>query len=446
MLYAYLAALVGLLCIVTCNALQAPNRIGWVRRKAVFSSAENSAENMVETIDDLLPRLKECMGSNMTSFEILDTVVQANAEGVRIRTNTGEELFVKTVYAQNYSHKAWPDLRRTLLYGRTEVRFYNETLPKMEAKGLKGMAPVCYRATCNLDGLISDSDRAVDVSNDDPEETLEGRGAFLALQTVDPENYFQDSPLTPDQASQCLAAVAKIHAAAWEDHDILTSAADRLSRGSYHLQMRAPKELPGMVQAWDSFMNAFKDYAPELFAKPSVQQLGQRIFNVAQKVSSELSPGPNDPYATLVHGDYKAMNVFLPKTASDEAVMIDFASTGVGLGMSDVAMHIYHALRPCEIDEETLLNGYLDALSEARLLCNKDAKPYPTDVAMRHFRLAVIDYFRFFLGRFWKSATLESMEKKKNSKNTNLINRDPDAAMAFVATVDRFLTEYENNK
>jgi hypothetical protein len=43
-----------------------------------------------------------------------------------------------------------------------------------------------------------------------------------------------------------------------------------------------------MVQAWDSFRIAFKDYAPELFAKPSVQQLGQRIFNVAQKVSSEF--------------------------------------------------------------------------------------------------------------------------------------------------------------
>jgi hypothetical protein len=109
-------------------------------------------------------------------------------------------------------------------------------------------------------------------------------------------------------------------------------------------------------------------------------------------------------------------------------------------------MHIYHALRPGDIDEATLLDGYLTALHQARLVCNNggETQEYPKDIAMRHFQLAVINYFRFFLGRFWKTATLETMKKRKDSKNTNLINRDPDAAVAFVATVDRFLTAYEN--
>jgi len=35
------------------------------------------------------------------------------------------------------------------------------------------------------------------------------------------------------------------------------------------------------------------------------------------------------------------------------------------------------------------------------------------------------------------------MLKKKKNENASLINRDPDAAMAFVATVDCCLTEYE---
>jgi hypothetical protein len=30
------------------------------------------------------------------------------------------------------------------------------------------------------------------------------------------------------------------------------------------------------------------------------------------------------------HGDYKAMNVFLPVADGDDALLIDFASTGVG--------------------------------------------------------------------------------------------------------------------
>jgi len=41
---------------------------------------------------------------------------------------------------------------------------------------------------------------------------------------------------------------------------------------------------------------------------------------------------------------------------------------------------------------------------------------------------------------------LESIKKQKNSKDISLINRDPDATMAFVATVDKFLIEYENEK
>jgi hypothetical protein len=391
---------------------------------------------------DLLPRIQHYF-PGVPSYKLLRTVVQDNAFGFLIETDEGQGLFIKTVDAEDYSHKAWPDLRRTLLYARTEVRFYNETLPKL--KVFKDMAPVCYVANCNLEGLVSETDRAVDVSNVDPEGDLKGKGGFIILRLISSDHYFQDSPLSQAQVRQSLQAAAKLHAMAWENVDILEVASNRLSRGSYHLQLRAPKELQGILQAWDNFVFHFKDYAPDLFAKTSVLQLGHRIKRVAEKVSQQLSPGPHDPYATLVHGDYKAMNVFLPKDDSSDrnAIMIDFASTGVGLGMNDVAMHIYHALHPSDIDEDALLEHYLRELWLARKQCHPNPAPYPKEVALRHFRWAVIDYFRFFLGRFWKSATLESMQKKKDSKNTNLINRDPDAAMAFVATVDRFLTEYE---
>ena len=87
-----------------------------------------------------------------------------------------------------------------------------------------------------------------------------------------------------------------------------------------------------------------------------------------------LSPGPNDPYATLVHWRlYKAMNVFLPKTASnDEAAMIDFRpqvyrAWNVGCGNA----HLPCTIRPCEIltKRPSAISGYLDALLGARLYC-----------------------------------------------------------------------------
>ena len=60
----------------------------------------------------------------------------------------------------------------------------------------------------------------------------------------------------------------------------------------------------------------------------------------------------------------------------------DFASTGVGLGMADVAMHLVHALVPADLDggcEEALIDGYLAALAEARGQPSGRVKlsPYP---------------------------------------------------------------------
>ena len=126
--------------------------------------------------------------------------------------------------------------------------------------------------------------------------------------------------------------------------------------------------------------------------------------------------------------------------------MVDFASIGVGLGMSDVAMHIHHAVRPEDLangGEEELWDHYYNTLCA---LLQPAGRSYPRDVALRHYRLAVCDYFRFFLGRFWKLATPESMEKKANSQNTALINRSVDSALAFLRRVEKYLAMIEKER
>ena len=123
--------------------------------------------------------------------------------------------------------------------------------------------------------------------------------------------------------------------------------------------------------------------------------------------------------------------------------MVDFASIGVGLGMQDVAMHIHHAVRPSDLDnggEMLLVDHYLSVLNN-HLQQKQPPCSYPRDVAMQHYKLAVVDYFRFFLGRFWKAATPESFAKKALSKNTALINRDVDAAFAFLERVQKYVAE-----
>ena len=150
------------------------------------------------------------------------------------------------------------------------------------------------------------------------------------------------------------------------------------------------------------------------------------------------------------------MNVFLPadESGSEDAVLIDFASAGVGLGLSDVAMHVAHALRPEDLEnggEEALVDQYLMALDTERRRTTKTEnlhsyRPYQRELAMKHYRLATVDYFRFILGRFWRVASPETFEKRKDSPNSTLVNRNVEAALAFVERVDRYLAEIEIEK
>ncbi|KAL7532288.1 hypothetical protein ACHAWF_004075 [Thalassiosira exigua] len=399
------------------------------------------------------------------------------------------ELFLKKVTASSYAHKSWTDMRRTLVYLRTEVRFYNEVVPLLlseknskgdsnsdgnnntEKAALHKHIPMVYHADYDLGGLVSEDSPATDAKQPSPfpedddgaqkERALEGRGGHILLQSLSPSHgYFQDSPISTQQSLSCLAALAELHASAWGNVPLLKKVSDRLSDagGSYQLRFRNPKELQNMVASWESFRGHFSgvgDGITSILEKESVVRLGQRVYDMADYVSTELLPSVEDEYATLVHGDFKAMNVFLPAELQDgneAAIMIDFSCTGIGYGMSDVGMHIVHAVLPEHLEnggEERLVEGYLLALEDAVNRVNRNGKAkwtYPRDIAMRHYRLACIDYLRFIMGRFWRSATPENFEKKKSSKNTTLINRNLNAAMAFIEKVDKYLEIFEREK
>mmetsp|Transcript_18038 Transcript_18038/g.28295 ORF Transcript_18038/g.28295 Transcript_18038/m.28295 type:complete len:471 (+) Transcript_18038:35-1447(+) len=433
--------------------------------------------------NDLKPILSHALQGIISYEYIGDNVKQANAEGSRILSRHSSslsetdgddcdadtiletELFLKRVAAKAYTHKSWTDMRRTLVYARTEVRFYNEIVPLLLASNddiLRRQIPKCHHATYDLSGLIDEDSPTTDASQSSPlpenEEQknalLETKGGHMLLESLSPSHgYYQDSPITRQQSLACLQAVAELHASAWGDNELLKQINDRLSSagGSYHLQFRNPKELQNMVESWDTFRGNFLglNEKTKILEKESVVRLGQRVYDMAEYVSKELTPKWDDEYATLVHGDYKAMNVFLPSNdGSDDKlpVMIDFSCAGIGYGISDVGMHICHANLAEDLEnggEEELLEGYLTALEEAVSRRKGESWKYPRDVAMRHYQLACIDYLRFILGRFWRSATPESFEKKKASKNTTLINRNVDAAMVFIEKVDKYLEVYE---
>jgi hypothetical protein len=121
----------------------------------------------------------------------------------------------------------------------------------------------------------------------------------------------------------CLAALAELHASAWGNVPLLQQISNRLSNAgeSYSLQFRNPNELLNIVASWENFRTQFlaaEETAGEggfighsniigILKKESVVRLGQRLLDMAEYISRELSPSVNDEFATLVHGDYKAM-------------------------------------------------------------------------------------------------------------------------------------------
>ncbi len=432
---------------------------------ASSATTATAADQQQEVQASLLLSIIRRSFPDASSLDLEDNIVQANAEGFGVLVTDGvkgnsTQLFVKRVEADKYSHKPWADLRRTLLYARTEARFYAEILPLLRGKTKNNwdIAPTCHLAETTLIDLIGEEESTsakpsatdADPSYDENDTSiLQNKGGVLILDSLKGD-FYQTSPLTPDQASQCLKAIAKFHATAFQDVDILSTVSTKLCEygGSYHLKNRNPRELREMEQTWEKLSAELKRVKPDLFERESIQNLGKRVKVMAEAISEELSPGFDDSYATIVHGDYKAMNVFLPGDDGDEEgeehnpIIIDFASTGVGNGMSDVAMHITHALHPNHLvngGEEAMVEVYLDALSEA--LPNHS---YPKDVAMRHYRLATIDYFRFVLGRLWRGVTLETFEKRKDSKNSVFVNRNVDAAICFIERADKYLAEIEN--
>ena len=361
---------------------------------------------------------------------------------------SARSLFLKKVTNASMAHKPWADRQRTLKYIRTEARFYAEFAPTLAARGVS-----LARAALVVDRTEALVGREVQepAGEEPPESALKECGAMLLLEPV--VGYEQASPLAPSRAALALAAVAKLHAAAWEDRELLSAAAGRLQRhgGSFALSIRNPKELSKIKANWENFKVTFAPLAPDLFARAGVQALGERLERWSSWVSAQLSPGAEDRFATLVHGDFKAMNVFLPSEAgnmgeTDEALLIDFASTGIGFGAADVAMHLQHAILPADLadgGEERLIDGYLAALAAARGP-HADTQ-YPREIALKHYRLGVVDYGRFIVGRFWTAATPETFAAKANSPNSGLWNRSVEAALGFVERIDRCLGQLEDS-
>ena len=190
--------------------------------------------------------------------------------------------------------------------------------------------------------------------------------------------------------------------------------------------------------------------------------------------------GAGAQFATIVHGDYKAMNTFVPcqqpaRGAEDSedpledsgdragsashvgrgeavndavgATMIDFQWTGVGLAMSDVAMHLHHSVDVRLLDDGG--EAYWVGIYYARLLellAPKAAAAYPFNIAERHYDLCLLDYGRVVISHFWKGLTPAAFVAKNSNLNCSMVYRTIPCALRFASALEHRLTRFETER
>lgn len=469
--------------------------VGWSVRSppwcALFPKSDHGMSDLLGDSLDLPGLLGR---GTITSAEVVPGTErrwpQSHSAVLHVRWADGEDacIFLKrTPAAVCGSEGARPNWRRDALSCRAEARFYSEFAPTLRERGVR--LPRCLAVSVDplLDAMLPSAARHTPVAGD-VAATCGASAAPAKAGTVLVLERFhactQHSPLSRPQALRSLQSLARLHAAAWEDVGLLRRAAERLhpTGGTWWaLPKRDASELNRMAERWPAFLSAFASAAPNLVSRPSVQGLPARLSRVAQWVAAEVRVGPDDAYATLVHGDYKAANLFFPRDGHDtagghgqpgsgrkpelevgavggctadgdasasaedgEAVPVDFQWTGVGLGMSDVAYHLTHAVGLDALQQDSgergLILFYLAEL-RARLpvtACLTD------EVAVRQYTLALLDYARLLLSRFVTSpAECEAVGRSERKANVGVAYRDSRAAVALVERVEAALSDME---
>jgi len=207
-----------------------------------------------------------------------------------------------------------------------------------------------------------------------------------------------------------------------------------------------------MREHWPVYVSAFKAFDAEWFGTGPVIALAERLCQHGPKVATTLSADAGSPFACLVHGDAKAMNMFVARRKEEgplgPVVFIDFQWTSLGFGMLDVAMHLQHSVACGALEaggEERLVLHYYDALRVELDSCGKgkQGQQYTWEVASEHYKLALVDYARVVLGHFFKDASPATFESRAHRVNMGLPYRNVSSSLHFVKAVEHALSSLE---
>lgn len=223
-----------------------------------------------------------------------------------------------------------PDRAETFWFaGEQEVAFYNQATPRMPA----GIVPFCFDAVC-------------DATTKTWHLLLEDLALTHRIATAWP------LPPTQAQCEDIVSALARLHAAWWDD--------PRLGREVGKLV--SPAERETWLQRFAEGFTKFCDHMGDRLPKPR-RDLFERLLAQGEPFFGQHDRLGN---VTISHGDAHVWNVLLPREGvSDTARWFDWDAWSIDTGANDLAymmaMHWYPDRRA--LLEASLLDRYHQELA-----------------------------------------------------------------------------------
>jgi len=272
--------------------------------------------------------------------------------------------------------------------------------------------------------------------------------SFLTLSEL-LKGWEHEGSFLPKHSLSSLSLLAAFHSTTWDCKDKLELAKNEMwERGTYwELKKR---EGEGMEEKWEKvFLPAFSSYKEDFFAQEDVKQMARLTRKWEKEVNERLWERKKENLC-VIHGDYKAANIFFKEKEEDGEVranMIDFQWSGVGPPAQDVSYLLISSIPITENEElkseeyeEQLLNCYYSSLPA------KIQQNYPFSSFIVDYKLSFFEVARFTIAYFlWKNPSPGDMSKIRSHLPAGLQRKCPEQCMWMLKKHLSILQEMEKN-
>ena len=365
-------------------------------------------------------------------------------------------VFIKRVVPRQLPPRAATKWIRDAQSYRAEVGFYAHYVEPLRKQGVQ--LPITYKVVSqgldDLSKILAEYESSPDTVPAEAVADVVQRCHFLCfVEDLNPAMYRQDMLLGSQEMERVLCAMARMHAAHWEDVEVLRDASLRLfAQGAYWSpDKRDPSEVSNLPCVWDEFLTRFAGTLGEdLSSRQGVKTLGARLSASAPKVTERIRLHLDAPHQCIVHGDLKTANILFaadwePAAAGDSGVcLIDFQWTGVGLAAQDLlycfvsSAHLEVLESPQEM--QRLLQVYLKQVGEHS---QGRSAAYSLEQLERDMDWVLLEYARTVFGYQLKGKGPEWLEGGADTLGRCAHNRSAEHLRWLVDKVEKTLSRLD---